>query len=88
MLKEIMAEFRQTPKPLCAADLHAKLAVDKGALEGMLTTLVQRGRLVEVGAPADGCSVCPVRGGCVILSYGVPKRYVLAPQAQQGKGRG
>ena len=79
MLKEILAEFRQTPMPLCAADLTAKLPVDSRALEGMLQTLVERGRLVELANAAGACHTCPVRGGCVVLTYGVPKRYALAP---------
>jgi hypothetical protein len=79
MLKEIMAEFRRTALPLCAADLQASMAVDTSALEGMLDTLVRCGRLVEVDSAADACHACPVRGGCVILRYGVPKRYRLAP---------
>lgn len=83
MLREIIAEFRQATMPLCAADLHAKLAVDTRALEGMLDMLVQRGRLVEVGGAADACHACPVRGGCVIMSYGIPKRYRMAPQVQE-----
>jgi hypothetical protein len=83
MLKEILAEFRHTTTPLCAADLNAKLAVDTCALEGMLQTLVQHGRLVEVTDGANVCHACPVRGGCVVMSYGVPKRYAVAQPARQ-----
>jgi hypothetical protein len=78
MLKEILAEFRQSPMPLCAADLTAKLAVDSAALEGMLQTLVACGRLIELAGAAGACHTCPVRGGCIVLSYGLPKRYALA----------
>ncbi len=83
MLKEILAEFRDATMPLCAADLNAKLAVETSALEGMLDTLVQSGRLVELAAAAGACHVCPVRGGCMVMSYGVPKRYMATAKAQR-----
>jgi hypothetical protein len=76
MLKTILAEFHQADHSLCAADLQAALALDLGVIEGMLQTLVQRGRLVEV-VDASTCHTCPVRGGCVILTLTTPKRYTL-----------
>jgi len=83
MLKEILAEFRQATTPLCAADLNSKLAVETSALEGMLQTLVQSGQLIELEAAAGACHVCPVRGGCLVMSYGVPKRYMAASPARR-----
>ena len=81
MLKSLLAEFRTAARPLCAADLRTALALDTGVIEGMIQTLVARGRLVEVVDPA-GCTTCPVRGGCVILDLAHPRRYVLAqPEA-------
>ncbi len=62
MLKSILAQFHRTTKPLCLADLQATLALDAGVIEGMLQTLVQRGRLTEI-ADAAVCHSCPVRGG-------------------------
>lgn len=78
ILNEILAEFQQATTPLCAAELSQKLAIDTAALEGMLQTLVQRGRLLEIDPGQPGCVACPARGGCVILSNGVQKSYFLA----------
>ncbi len=78
MLKAILTQFQQADHPLCAADLQAALALDLGVIEGMLQTLVQRGRLLEIVDTA-GCHTCPVRGGCVILTLATPKRYTLLP---------
>ena len=49
----------------------------------MLQTLVQSGRLVEIEAAAGACHVCPVRGGCLVMEYGMPKRYIAAAKAQR-----
>jgi len=94
MLKSILAEFHHATRPLCVADLQAALALDAGVIDGMIQTLVQRGRLLEIVEPASApvgrrncvdaavCHTCPVRGGCVILTLASPKRYTLAPSDQ------
>ena len=78
MLKSILAEFHNATRPLCVADLQAALALDAGVIDGMIQTLVQRGRLLEI-VDAAVCHTCPVRGGCVILTLVSPKRYTVAP---------
>lgn len=79
MLKEILAQFQQAAAPLCVDELSRKLDIEAGALEGMLYTLVQRGRLQQIDPQPSGCTTCPARGGCVILTSGVQKSYVLPP---------
>jgi adenine-specific DNA glycosylase len=76
MLKQLLDQFRHASRPLCAADLRAALALDPGVIEGMIQTLVARGRLVEVVDPAT-CHTCPVKGGCVIMDLAHPRRYTL-----------
>ena len=49
------------------------------ALEGMLETLVARGRLRAIEFVDDGCGTCPVKGGCFIMNDGVAKTYALPP---------
>jgi hypothetical protein len=78
MLKQILAEFEQSPATLCLDELSRKLAVTPSALEGMLETLVQRGRLLAISATHSACQSCPARAGCVIISSAA-KSYLLAP---------
>ncbi|GIK39907.1 MAG: hypothetical protein BroJett011_37400 [Chloroflexota bacterium] len=78
MLKQILAEFEQKPTTLCLDELSQKLAITPSALEGMLDTLVRKGRLLEVSATHNACHTCPARAGCVIISSSA-KSYLLAP---------
>jgi hypothetical protein len=78
MLSQILAEFRQARGPLCLDELSRKLDIENSALEGMLQTLVRRGRLLEITPISYGCPACPARGGCVILTNGVQKSYFLS----------
>jgi hypothetical protein len=75
MLKEILDEFRQAATPLCVTELSQKLDIDSSALEGMLQTLVRSGRLLEIDPNDHGCVTCPAKGGCIILTNGLPKTY-------------
>lgn len=77
MLRQILQEFQQASTPLCAAELSQKLAIDPAALEGMLQTLVQRGRLLEIDPGQQLCVACPARGGCMIMTNGLQKSYFL-----------
>ena len=77
MLKQILAEFQAAKAPLSLPELSQKLALEPGALEGMLQTLLQRGRLQEIRPIAHDCAACPAKGGCFILSCRVCKLYIL-----------
>lgn len=77
MLKEIMAEFRAARTPLCVDELSQTLAVEASALEGILDTLVQRGRLNVIDPANYTCVTCPAKGGCVILTNGLQKSYTI-----------
>ena len=61
MLKEILAEFDRVDAPLDLDELSARLNIQKSALQGMLTTLVQQGKLekdsVDAG-PSQGEQAC------------------------------
>lgn len=82
MLKQILAQFRQARAPLCVDELSHALAVDAGAMEGMLEMLVRRGRL-RVLDPADyTCVTCPAKGGCVVMTNGLKKSYTLPAEVE------
>lgn len=81
MLSAILVAVRAAGKPMCLADLSRELGVDEPALEGMLETLVARGRLRAIRFDGPGCEACPVKGGCFIMDDGVAVTYALgAPQ--------
>jgi hypothetical protein len=77
MLARILATIRAAGQPLCLADLHRALDVDQSALEGMLDTLVARGKLRTLRFEDAGCGGCPVRSGCFIMADGVAVTYAL-----------
>jgi hypothetical protein len=78
MLSQILNEFQQNPG-LCLDELSQKLAVEAGALEGMLQTLVRKGRLLEIDPGQAACQACPAKGGCLLIG-GLGKGYILTPQ--------
>jgi hypothetical protein len=77
MLSAILTTIRDAGRPLCLSDLSTALHIDEAALEGMLETLVNRGRLRAIEYVDDGCTTCPVKGGCFIMNDGVAKTYAL-----------
>jgi hypothetical protein len=79
MLRAILDTIRDAGRPLCLADLSRELSVDDSALEGMLETLVARGRLRAIVFDDAGCTACPVKGGCFIMNDGVARTYALPP---------
>ena len=79
MLTAILSSIRDAGRPLCLSDLSSELHIEESALEGMLETLVQRGRLRAIEFVDDGCATCPVKGGCFIINDGVAKTYALPP---------
>lgn len=85
MLGRILATIRASGKPMCLADLSRELAIEESALEGMLETLVARGRLRTFVFDGPGCDACPVRGGCFIMNDGVAKTYALVPDGERAE---
>jgi hypothetical protein len=81
MLGRIIEAIRDAGRPLCLADLSRDLDIEESALEGMLETLVARGRLRAVRFDDDGCATCPVKGGCFIMNDGVAVTYALVADA-------
>lgn len=88
MLQAILAEFRRASSPLCVDELSRTLEIEPSALEGMLQTLVRSRRLMEISPTQHGCVACPAKGGCVILTNGVQKTYLLPPAEAGQKSPG
>ena len=86
MLGAILSAVRAADRPMCLADLSRDLGIEEPALEGMLETLVARGRLRAVSFEDAGCSACPVKSGCFIMNDGVAVTYAL-PAPRTGASR-
>jgi hypothetical protein len=85
MLTAILSAIRDAGKPLCLSDLSSELHIEESALEGMLETLVRRGRLRAIEFVDDGCATCPLKGGCFIINDGVATTYALPPGPADGE---
>lgn len=81
MLARIVAAIQAAQHPVCLADLVRELDIEASALEGMLDTLVARGRLRALRVDDSGCGGCPVRSGCFIMDDGVAVTYALVGDA-------
>jgi hypothetical protein len=89
MLARIIAVIEAAGRPMCLADLRRELDIDEAALDGMLATLVARGRLRLIrggDAAADACGGCPVRSGCFIMADGVAATWALARGRDESLG--
>jgi hypothetical protein len=84
MLSAILETIRRAGKPMCLADLERELGIEESALEGMLETLVARGRLRALAFDGPGCDACPVKGGCFIMDDGVAVTYALRVDTGHG----
>lgn len=86
MLRAILSAIGDAGRPMCLADLSRDLGIDEPVLEGMLETLVLRGRLRAIKFEDEGCTVCPVKSGCFIINDGVAKTYALPPDGDRSTG--
>ena len=82
MLSAVLRAVQRAGRPMCLADLSRDLGIDEPLLEGMLDTLVARGRLRTIEFSDDGCTACPVKSGCFIMNDGVAKTYALPPDRE------
>lgn len=81
MLSGIVAHLQAAGRPVCLAEMSRDLGIDEPALDGMLDTLVQRGRLRIIDPGAADCRRCPARAGCFILRSDAVATYALAREA-------
>ena len=76
MLGRVLEAIRSADRPMCLADLSRELGIDGAALEGMLGTLIARGRLRAIAPAVTDCGACPIRSGCFIMADGVATTYI------------
>jgi DNA-binding HxlR family transcriptional regulator len=72
MLSRIIEELEKAGGPLNLDELSRRLGVQRSALDGMIETLVRKGRLreVEVGEIPPMCAGCAERSGCTVAGVG------------------
>lgn len=76
MLRSLIDLLEQQRGGLGLAEISRQLQTEPGVLQGMLTLLVQQGRVIEVGPDDQVCTTCPISGRCNLLT-GQNVRYVL-----------
>jgi hypothetical protein len=88
MLARVLATVHDAERPMCLADLSAAVGIEASALEGMLGTLVSRGRVrASASVSAEpGCVECPFSGGCFSLKDSVATTYAPAPAPDAAPG--
>jgi DNA-binding HxlR family transcriptional regulator len=72
MLSQILQELERADGVIDLNELSRRLGVQRSALDGMIETLVRKGRLrqVEVGETPPLCASCAKRSGCTLVSIG------------------
>jgi hypothetical protein len=72
MLSQIIKELGRADRAIDLNELSRRLGVQRSALEGMIETLVRKGRLreVEVGEIPPACVHCAGRSTCTVVSIG------------------
>jgi len=72
MLSRIIKELERAGGVIDLNELSRRLGVQRSALDGMIETLVRKGRLreVEVGEPPPMCASCAERRGCTLVGIG------------------
>ncbi len=84
MLQTILAAFRQHDSIVSLATLSRQLGVEPSALEGMLTTLIRKGRIAEVTHDQGACHHCLLHEHCNPGTATTQKLYVLAEKTASG----
>ncbi len=72
MLSQIIKELETAGGAIDLNELSRRLGVQRSALDGMIETLVRKGRLreVEVGEIPSMCASCGQRSGCTLVRIG------------------
>jgi hypothetical protein len=78
MLQQVLRELREANGPLSLDELSRRLDIERGALDGMVQTLVRLGRLRDDRAMASVCGMhcggCAVADECADASH-LPRTY-------------
>lgn len=79
MLSQILGELESAGGAIDLNELSRRLGVQRSALEGMIETLVRKGRLreVKVGETSPVCVHCAKRASCISVGTGKVYEVVL-----------
>jgi DNA-binding IclR family transcriptional regulator len=79
MLKQLIALLEQKENGLSLAEISRALKAQPSAVLSMITLLVQKGKLIEIGPDGLCCTTCAVQVDCNLLAAR-GKRYMVAPK--------
>jgi hypothetical protein len=80
MLRELLTLIEANDGCLSVGELSRRLHAEPSAVEGMVQTLLARGRLLSLdGAGSPPCESCGASEGCALAAFR-NKRYVVAPR--------
>ena len=81
MLRELLALLESNDGCLSVNELSRRLHAEPSAVDGMVQTLVQRGRLLSLDSTGSApCETCSAAEGCALAAFR-NKRYVVAPRS-------
>lgn len=78
MLRELLTLIESSDGCLSVAELSRRLNAEPSAVEGMVQTLQQRGRLLLLDGSGPPCESCGASESCALAAFR-NKRYVVAP---------
>ena len=84
MLTHLTELLASKESGLSLAEISRTLNAQPSAVLAMLTLLVQKGRLIEIGPDGGTCAGCGSQSDCNLLAAR-GKRYALAVHAQNEK---
>ena len=79
MLTQLIKLLKNKESGLSLSEISRELNAQPSAVMSMIETLVQKGRLIEIGPDGKYCETCGLESDCNLLkTHG--KRYLVAPQ--------
>lgn len=79
MLKQLIALLEQKENGLSLVEISQAMKAQPSAVMAMITLLVQKGKLLEIGPDGLCCTTCAVQVDCNLLAAR-GKRYMVAPK--------
>lgn len=79
MLKQLVQLLEDKDNGLSLAEISRAMKAQPSAVMSMITLLVQKGKLIEIGPDGLCCTTCSVQVDCNLLAAR-GKRYMVAPK--------
>jgi Mn-dependent DtxR family transcriptional regulator len=80
MLTELIRLLENKESGLSLSEISRELKAQPSAVMSMISMLVQKGKLIEIGPDGKCCTTCGLESDCNLLAVR-EKRYVVPPQA-------